>query len=266
MTRVLVVWEDEYFDPLHEITKRLVRALMPQEGAVPPSLLRHTTRGNAAFHRYASVTWPLVRARGLPGDPGPIDHLVCVVDADHLHDLLPNKIEPPPSQAVTAAAWHFAAQHTWQEHLRAQCDPSGPPPSTVHGLALRWAKESLLLAGYDRPPMKAHLDVDIQREDIAKALAQCAPPPREVQDQHFTNTYRHPSRCLSLLRKKSGLGPLHKSAPEIDDALSALAKDSLDTLRARVPDMDRLASLIWQLHRGEAPPAPASGAKKPRKK
>jgi len=132
---------------------------------------------------------------------------------------------------------------------------------------LRWAKESLLLAGYDQPAMEAHIDVSAEHPDVAAALARCTPrPPQGVDDARFTDTFRHPSTCLKLLRTARGLGPLHRSSPDIDDALRALARESLPTIRARVPDIGRIAGLVWALHRGPpAAPLPAAG-RKPRKK
>jgi hypothetical protein len=54
-------------------------------------------------------------------------------------------------------------------------------------------------------------------------------------------------------RQAKKLRALPKNAPEIDDALGALATASLPILRARVPDLARLAALIWSLHRGDPP-------------
>lgn len=72
MTRVLVVWEDAYCEPLGLIMKRLVRAVAPAPDAEVPTVLRHTARSNSAFDRYAHTTWPAVRSKGLPTDPLPI--------------------------------------------------------------------------------------------------------------------------------------------------------------------------------------------------
>jgi hypothetical protein len=269
MTRVLVVWEDTYWEPLKGLMRSLVRARSPALGVEIPSVLCHTARSNSAFDRYAHTTWPAVRSKGLPTDPGPIDHLVCVVDADRLHDLLPARIPRPPGETGAIAAWHVAAEREWQEHLRAQCDPSGPAVSTVHGAVLRWAKESLLLAGYDQPAMGAHLEIASEHPDVAAVLATCKPHPRDIADERFTDTYRRPSTCLKLLREARKLGALHKNAPEIDDALRALARESLAKVRDRAPDIARIAALIWALHQGEAiatPPAPTppGGSRKTR--
>ena len=79
----------------------------------------------------------------------------------------------------------------------------------------------------------------------------CRPHPSEVPDASFTNTFRRPLSCLQLVRQACKLGQLDKNDVAIDDAVSALARESLPTLLARVPDLARLVSLIWSLHQGE---------------
>lgn len=268
MTRVLVVWEDTYCESLGGLVKRLVHARAPAPDAEMPIVLPHTSRGNGGFDRYVHTTWPAIRVRGLPVDPLPIDHLVCVVDGDHLHELLPLKVPRPPAGVPAVAAWHAAAERAWHEHLRAQCDAGGPPETTVHGVVLRWAKESLLLAGYDQPAMEAHLDVAAGHPGVAATLARCRPRPEGVDDALFTDTYRQPSTCLKSLREVCGLDVLHKSAPELDDALRALGRESLAKIRDRVPDLAHLAALVWELHRGPParPVAPTEADRKERKK
>ena len=95
------------------------------------------------------------------------------------------------------------------------------------------------------------LDVSTERPEVAAALSDCKPRrPQDVDDAHFTDTFRRPSVCLDLLRTSCGRAALHKSSPDIDDALRTLARDSLSTLRARVPDprphrLPRLAPAPW---------------------
>lgn len=271
MTRVLVVWEDDYAEPLGLITKRLVRATAPDPSAIVPGLLFHTTRGNGAFERYVQRTWPAVRPTGQPKDPGLIDHLVCVIDGDRLHDLMPAEVPHPPAEGRAVSVWHAAAERCWQTYLHAKCDPAGPPRASVHGVVLRWSKESLLLAGYDQPAME-DLAIPAEDADIAEALDACKPRPQDIEAALFTDTFRRPGVCLELLRKARGLGALHKNAPEIDDALRALGRDSLPVVRSRVPDMARIADLVWRLHQPVPTPAPEpspaperSPAKKPRR-
>jgi hypothetical protein len=244
MTRALVAWEDKYCVALHSATGRILRARAVDPAAAVPVILRDTTRGNGTFERYVRTTWPNVRPAGLPADKGAIDHLVCVVDGDRLHDLLRGKVPRPPQTIDDIAGWHEQAERTWQAHLRSCCDPSGPAQATVHGVVLRWARESIALAAYDAPSARSVLAI-VDDPRLSEILAKCTPDPRTVADARFTETFRKPLECLRLVR--GGL-VLDKASPEIDDAISALSKNGLATLRARVPDLTRIADLVWSLH------------------
>lgn len=249
MTRVLVVWEDAYCESLGELVKRAVRAHTAPDAVVSPTVVRHTSRGHGAFARYVHETWPLARARGVPLDPQPIDHMICVVDGDRLHEL--EVVAAPPPAAAAIDGWHAAAERAWQGWLRSKCAPDGPPVTTVHGVVLRWAKESVLLAGFDQPAWARFLEVDASAPAVQTELRrQCTPHPSEVPDGLFTNTFRRPLSCLKLLRQACKLSRLDKNDVSIDDAVSALVRESLPTLLARVPDLARLTSLIWSLHHG----------------
>lgn len=261
MTRVLVVWEDARCEALDALVKRAVHVRAAPDGAAAPTVVRHTVRGNGAFSRYVRETWPLARARGVPLDARPFDHMICVVDADRLHEL--KIVAPPPAAAAETDAWYAQADRAWREWLHAQCSPDGPPRTTVHGIVLRWAKESVLLAGFDQPAWPQHVEVDVAAPAVqAELRKQCKPHPGAVADAAFTNTFRRPLACLQLVRQACKLSKLDKSDPAIDDALFALARESLPTLLARVPDLARLASLIWSLHSGStthaSAPAPAA--------
>jgi hypothetical protein len=271
MTRVLVVWEDAHCEALSVLMERAIRAHSAPDAVARPTVIRHTSRGNGKFSRYVRDTWPRARVRGVPIDPHPIDHMICVVDADRLHDLL--SVAAPPPDVTARDAWHAAAERDWQVWLHSQCAPDGPPVTTVHGLLLRWAKESVLLAGFDQPAWKQFLEVDTSARAVQTELRrQCTPHPSEVSDVLFTNTFRRPLSCLQIVRQACKLGRLHKNDVTIDDAVYALARESLPTILARVPDLARLTSLIWSLHHGvpepEAGPVtrhPRAPAKKPQR-
>lgn len=255
MTRVLVVWEDAHCESLGELVKRAVRVRSKPDGTAGPTVVRHTSRGHGAFARYVHDTWPLARARGVPLDPHPIDHVICVVDADRLHEL--KVVATAPSEVSQTDAWHAKAEPAWRDWLHSQCDPDGPPRTTVHGIVLRWAKESVLLAGFDQPAWARHIEVDISAPAVqAELRRECKPHPGEVPDASFTNTFRRPLSCLQLVRQACKLSRLHKSDVTIDDALYTLARESLPALLARMPDLARLTSLIWSLH--DNGPAPAA--------
>ncbi len=248
MTRVLVVWEDAEWKVLGALMKRIVQVTAPPATVQYPAVLGHTVEGNGRFAHYVESTWPRVRSGGLVLDKGPIDHLVCVIDGDRAHELVA-AISKPPKDAATVGAWHLQAEAAWTTWLRQRCAAAGPPSTTVHGVVLRWAKESVLLAGYDQPALAAHLEIEPDHPDVVAALRDdCTPDPRTVADAAFVDTFRQPLRCTDLLGKARKLPPIDKNAPEIDDAIRDLTRQSLSIVRARVPDLARLATLTWTLH------------------
>jgi hypothetical protein len=262
MTRILVAWEDRYFTTLGPFVNRRVSARAPFGRTDYPKLLHHTAHGNGGFIPYVQSTWARIRTVGLPADPGSIDHLLCVADGDRIHECLPSIPKPPPS-ADEMPAWLADAEAKWQAHLRNQLSAGGAPPGTVHGRILRWCKESVLLAGYDIAAVAALLGVDPSAPAVQTFLAGCRPSPSTIVGAAFTDSFRRPLRCLEELSSASGSSRIAKNAPEIDDALRALARDSAN-VAARVPDLDHLADLSWELSTlpaGEpnTPPAPQPG-------
>jgi hypothetical protein len=252
MIRILIVWEDRYFDTLGPFVKRRVSALAPPGHAGFPQILFHTSYGAGGFSRYVASTWDNARATGLPRDKGPVDHLVCVVDGDRLHDHV-KLVGRPPTDAANVPAWLATAEQAWQEHLHRLCDNA--PKATVHGRVLRWSKESLVLAGYDRDSIKQTLGIDVHTAALKEHLARCIPTPGTIKDAAFSDTFPRPLRCLKELdeaQRAPRASALVKNSPDFDDSLRALVQNDCATIAGRVPDIDRLAHLVWQL----AAPAP----------
>lgn len=247
MTRVLVVWEDEYYDGLERLVRRRLPALAPDPAAVAPFVAFHTSCGNSKFERYVASTWPRARRAGVPRAPGPIDHLVCVVDADKLRDLMPS-LPARPVDRAQVPAWHAQLDAAWQQKLRTWVDPS-VPASCVHGLVLRWSRESVLLAAFDRQPMRELLGFDSEHPDVQKYLAiDCVPSPLSLTSSGaFTDAFFHPYGCLERAFAKQGLTLPRKNDTTMDDVLRALAKDREHTqaVCTRVPDLDALVKLLW---------------------
>lgn len=272
--RVLVVWEDFYFQTLGPFVKKRLAARaaaaggrnpgashLPAEQPRFPELLFHTSHGNGGFQRYVSSTWENVRAKGLPGNPGPIDHLLCVVDGDKLHERIPGISRAP---ALDLPTWLTSAEHTWEEHLRALCKSA--PRSSVHGRLLCWSKESLVLAGYDRSAFQQVLGIDLRSDPVDAHLARCVPVPSGVPNGSFSSTFRHPLRCLTELdsaHRAPRPPALSKNAPELDDVLRALVRDDCALIAERVPDIDRLADSIWSLATNPASATPAPSVPAP---
>lgn len=234
--RFLVVWEDAYFDGLSPFIRRRLRAV--EAGRTPAHLAFFAAQGNGRFTNIVSK-WSAMRERGLPTDPGPLDHVICVADADRVHE--PLHCEAPPKDLAHVPDWHVRTQGRWEEHLRLACEPH--LRSTVHGALLRWSKESLALAGYDQPPFREHLNIDVHEARVRKVLEECVPDPSKVEQAKFTDAFRKPVKCLSTLRGRD----LKKDHPSIDDLLKALAGHYLDVVRSRVPDIDAIVQTMVHL-------------------
>jgi hypothetical protein len=255
--RILVVWEDRYHETLGPFVKRRLMARAPSAPSLVPQVLFHTSYGVGSFKRYVGSTWDRARASGLPLDKGRIEHMICVADGDKLHEQI--QIPAAPPAAADVHAWLSTAEQAWQQHLRALCE--GAPPSTVHGRILRWSKESLLLAGYDREPVRRTLGIDVQHEGVRSFLNRCIPLPSALPAAGFTDTFRKPLRCLQEMdeaQRGRRASDLSKNVPEIDDALRALAREDHVTVAERVPDIDRIVDLIWQLQQGTEPASAAA--------
>ena len=267
MKRILVVWEDKAFTQMALVVRRRMPARAPED-AMFPKVLFHTAAGNGKFAHYVGSTWTNVRGSGTPGDPGPIDHLVCVVDGDKLAQLLPKAVNRPDGSAPIGA-WHQHAIDEWTSYLRASVDPS-VDPLTVHGHVLRWSKESFALAGYDRPSAANCLGLDLAKPAVLAVLTACKPDPRTILAAEFSDHFRSPLRCLEQLRAESGVPGTTKNAPEVDDCIKALAlaPDHLAVLCARVPDVDRIVDLLWLLAASTPPlqTAPSAPAKRPKRR
>ncbi len=241
--RILVAWEDQYFQPLQRILKRCISLTRPDE-ATFPSVLCHTARGNSAFEPYVSRTWSLASRKGLPSSAGAIDHLICVADADKLHELIPEISSATPPTEL--GDWLHHAESLWERWLRSRCTTEC---ERVHGRLLRWSKESVALAAYDQPAGQSHLRIDTSSDPLRTSLENCTPSPLTLDDTEFCCHYRKPMNCLQLLQPK-----LAKNSPEIDDTTSDFTQHGLDLLRVRVPDFDRIASFIWSLAAADTPP------------
>lgn len=274
MTRVLVVWEDEYWKPLDSVVRRALDLDPRAADESVPSVLGASSRGNGKFRHFIEHTWSNVRPAGTPSNRGRIDHVVCVIDGDKLHDIVASvpsvaSIAPITSIADDVAkvrAWQATASLEWNKQLRAWVPPSDDP-STVHGVVLCWSKESLLLAGYDRAPFERVWPILNHTEAHKEFIQRCVPRPDTLAADEFSARYRKPRKCLDLLLAVRASSFPPKSDPRIDDALKALARDEARTLHDRVDSLRTLTELLWRLHRGEpepAPPPPAPTKPRPR--
>jgi len=254
VNRILIAWEDTYFQGLKPfVSRRLAQRTLALETPAPV-VLHHTVRGNGRFPQYVQSTWTQARTHGLPSDPKPIDHLICVVDGDKLWELDPKQFEKPPEKPSEVASWYGRTTQAWHSRVQGWVDPSVPVDS-VHGVVLRWSRESVVLAGYDQPPFREHLGLDPESAAAQKCLRdECPLPPATVKDDDFTNSFLRPLRCLERLFKAHGGVMPGKNDPRFDDTLRALANGHLDRVCARVPDLDIVVARVI----AATAPAPAA--------
>lgn len=248
MKRVLVVWEDRYFDALHGVLKAALARRESVPGALRSQLAADSANTNSAFARYAGETWPRVSAVGTPRDPRPLDHVLFVIDGDAIHRLIPVTAKRP-SKAADVPRWHHEAEAAWSHYLRSQAG-SRVASTTVHGLVLRWSRESVVLAGWDGPSVSAALSIDVEHADVKRALAACDPNPLRVDPARFTDHFRAPFDCLNNLRRARGIAALDKNDPEVDGALRSMPLSELSLIETRVPDLTRLAERVRSLIEG----------------
>lgn len=248
MKRVLVVWEDRYFDALHRVLTSALARRESVPGALRSQLAADSANTNSAFARYVGETWPRVSAVGTPRDPRPLDHVVFVIDGDAIHRLIPATAKRP-TKASDVLRWHQEAEAAWSHYLHSKAG-SRVASTTVHGLVLRWSRESVVLAGWDGPSVSDALSIDLENAEVKKALAACDPNPSRVDPAGFTDHFRAPFDCLNNLRRARGLGALDKNDPEVDDALRSMARSELSLIESRVPDLSRLAEQVQALIEG----------------
>jgi hypothetical protein len=149
---------------------------------------------------------------------------------------------PPPAVPAAVGGWLKTAEQQFAGYLRTKSHA----PSTVHAVLLRWAKESLTLAAYDRPQAADNLGIQISDPHVQTYLAACSPPPASVPARDFTNTFRDPVGCLDGILRAQGRSAVGKGST-MDDVIRALSGSDLTVVCARVPDIDRLLTLAWSL-------------------
>ncbi|MCC6558938.1 MAG: hypothetical protein IT372_38920 [Polyangiaceae bacterium] len=237
MTKVLVLWEDAY----HGALDRCVRRALQHLGGGAVELYFDDVRGNGGFAPYLASDWPIAATRGLPKSRGPIDHLLCVADADRAHQCCGG----PAASTVAAPTqpWVEEANRRWTEALRTA---TAAGAERVWGRFLRWNQESLLIALHDIDEAMRALGITVMR-GVQTYLRGCDPSPLTIAPDRFVDAYRKPQRCFEELLKAAGARPIRKGAPALDDAIDAASRRAIDKLCARVPDLGDLAGVVREL-------------------
>lgn len=237
MTRVLVCWEDQFHAKLDLCLRRALR----RGASVGPELFFDGLRGNGNFPVFIERDWPKAAQRGLPKSAGPIDHLICVADADRATQCC--AIEPPPAAPASTTDWVRRADEAWTQALR---KATTLDPARIHGLFLRWNQESLLIAAHDVSGVLQKLRCPASRA-VQDHLSGCKPSPIGCSDADFTDLFRKSGRCLEDMLKAAGQDAPRKGSVPRDDALDEASRVAIERLCTRVPDLLKIAHHIRAL-------------------
>lgn len=241
--KIALVWEDRHFDGLRAVGRAAARQLRKEPPSLPPShLFDDSIQGYGGLKSHVRRDWARMRAHGLPKSPGPIDHIIYVLDADVAHEFL--DIDPLPGSESTDS-WHRLASQALEGRIRGW---STRDPERAHGILLRWAKESLILAAHDIDEAIGLLNRDASVDRARESLyADCSPDPRRVEDADFIETFRSTKQCMEVVQASFGLGKLRKSDSRTSEVLRKAAGSDIHRLLGRIPDLRALAEKIIAL-------------------
>ena len=238
---ILLVWEDRYFEGLKATSRAVHRALRGnrQDIGPAPRLFDDTLGGYGGFRNHVQKDLGRLRKVGLPRF-GKVDHVLYVIDADQTENLLRTLGLAQPEAGDT---WLQSAE----ERLESVIRQNTTEPERAHVVLLRWAKETVFLAGHDQPAW-SRLMPDGNLAAARSALYRdCSPDPSKVADHDFVETFRSWKKCIALVEKHLATGKIKKKDVRVDDVLKELSKADTQKLMARVPDLRRLGEKILDL-------------------
>ncbi len=240
MTRVLVLWEDKFYQKLDVCLRRTLRSL-PNTGTNTLEITPFGVQGNGGFDPFLRNDWPIAARKGFLRSHGPIEQLICIADADCATSVC--GIEQPPGFPNPTDAWVTRANDTWTAKLRSIAPLAA---DRVHGRFLRWSLESLLIALHDVDSALRKLACR-NRDALTKFLQSCNPPPAEVVSGQFVERFRAPQYCLDQMLKAAGATRSGKGSVPREDALDEGSRVALDRLVTRVPDILSIAQFVQKL-------------------
>ena len=241
--RVLVLWEDKYFDEWDKLLKRAVRHL---DGR-PIVIEKDTARCNTGYAEYLKLTWPTARGVGLPRS-GPVDYLLCVADADGTRAIC-DEVDPAPAVDSPATAfdeWCRKVNEGWTQQLRRTTDLD---PDRVFGRVFRWSKESVLTACHDEQFKDVWAKIGkVDPTKLKGFLQECKPgPPATIEDVDLVNQMRKPQDCIRSGFEAVGVEWHGKNDIKVREAIDRASREHIDVLCRRLPDLAELAKTVIEL-------------------
>lgn len=240
MSRILVLWEDKFYQKLDVCLRRILRSL-PTPTTQPLEITPFGVQGNGGFEPFLRQEWPIAATKGFLRSHGPIEHLICIADADRASEVC--SVEPPPHFPEPTEPWVQRANQAWTQKLRATTPLA---PERIHGRFLRWSLESLLIALHDVESVLRKLDCR-NRDGLSTYLATCDPRPTEVASTQFVERYRTPQKCLDKMLEAANAPRSRKGSVPRDDALDEGSRLALDRLKERVPDLVTIAQFVQKI-------------------
>lgn len=116
MSRVLVAYEDTYFEEFDRTVRRVARVYAPT--SAPRE--RCPVEGVTNFGNFVRRDWPIYRDKGVPVGKPRMERLVCVADADAVSSQLPG-IPACPTAGPTEA-WLDEAEAAFERYLKASAE------------------------------------------------------------------------------------------------------------------------------------------------
>lgn len=237
MKTVVLAFEDQYYEELFTLIKRLRR----DQGLAGMVLFGTSVRGTGGFINEVPklLRIPPGQASVLP------DLVVCLADADRPGNLLPGAADSPISDDGRALdEWVTQFEGAWREYLLTTARISPQDHVRVRTVCLRWSKESLLVASPDA--LLEHAAKRERRAEVQTILDQCRPSPIGLADQEYGLRYRSPEDCLNRIFAALE-GRSYKKGRHDEDLLrDYISRDPghRGRLLRRCPDLARLLAVL----------------------
>lgn len=232
---VVLFYEDEYYDELHKLVKRLRKA----SGRGGELVLEPwSALGTGGFQRDLSriLRTPLKYPKAPP------DLVICVGDADRPANLVKGAL---PSPDGPTARWVESFEADWKEALVKSARLTPKDAERVRTVVLRWNQESVLLSS--PAALLAYARKHDREIEVRAMLAACHPSPLTLKDADFVDTYRHPDRCMDEIVRAIFKVRRYKKGRDNEDILRdhvLQEPERIAEIRTRCPDLVRLLEAI----------------------
>lgn len=227
----LLLFEDSYFKKLEVLVRKMRKDINP-DATLPVEAASVNGYSNFSKEIARALRTPLMRKH----DPPSI--IIAVGDADRAHEF-GAKIPKPPLPPATSNTWIAEAEWRWWSWLKDTTNTTEGQERLAVCL-LRWSKENILTAS---PEMLLEALPEQIRHRSQTFLDACAPPPRTAVPEDFL-LYRRPEKCLKDYYQS--VNKQFNKNREGDDLLERIAnsRQARDRVRARLPDLGRLAQFL----------------------